>query len=205
MMRFVVTAAFAALLVLAVALWVAVLVKFTHGTAWYAELKAWQTGLGAFAGLLAILAGALYNARLARRRDDRLRRDEIRGLCLALSAELTVSAKRLRTTVRFVTEAAKEQESLTVDYWKVLNRPVFDVYEANLDKVGLLGELASEVVSTYSTLEIARRYDDRLEEVSEDGSLVDATTINVERRWGDDATKAAELARRLEAYEPPDA
>ncbi len=38
-----------------------------EGAAWYEALKKWQTGLGAFAGLLAILFGAFYNADLARK------------------------------------------------------------------------------------------------------------------------------------------
>ena len=44
---------------------------------------------GASMGLLALLIGALFNAHLYRRRDDRLRRAEARAAATALKAELT--------------------------------------------------------------------------------------------------------------------
>ena len=45
----------------------------------YSEAKEWQTGIGAFFGLVVILIGALYNAELNRDRDDRLRREDARA------------------------------------------------------------------------------------------------------------------------------
>lgn len=61
----------------------------------WSALKDMPTGtasfLGALAGsglgLIAILIGALFNAHLNRRRDDRLRRTEARSISAALSAE----------------------------------------------------------------------------------------------------------------------
>ena len=44
---------------------------------------------GAAVGLIAILIGALFNAHLNRRRDDRLRRLEARAAATALRAELS--------------------------------------------------------------------------------------------------------------------
>ena len=44
---------------------------------------------GAVVGLLALLAGAMFNAHLNRRRDDRLRRAETRSTASALRAELS--------------------------------------------------------------------------------------------------------------------
>lgn len=43
---------------------------------------------GSFVGLFALLCGALFNAYLNRRRDDRLRRQEARSTAAALRAEL---------------------------------------------------------------------------------------------------------------------
>src|SRR5712672_3531284 len=43
---------------------------------------------GSLIGLLALLAGALFNAHLNRRRDDRLRKDETRAIATAIQAEL---------------------------------------------------------------------------------------------------------------------
>jgi hypothetical protein len=42
---------------------------------------------GSFFGLVALLLGALFNAHLNRRRDDRLRSEEQRGVATALRAE----------------------------------------------------------------------------------------------------------------------
>jgi hypothetical protein len=44
--------------------------------------------VGAFVGLLALLLGALFNAHLNRKRDDRLRAEERRSVGAALRAEL---------------------------------------------------------------------------------------------------------------------
>ncbi len=49
--------------------------------------------VGAFGGLIAILFGALYNAKLNRQRDTRLRNQEIRGLCRAFAAELLICSR----------------------------------------------------------------------------------------------------------------
>jgi hypothetical protein len=43
---------------------------------------------GSFLGLLGLLLGALYNAHLNRKRDDRLRNEERRSVAVALRAEL---------------------------------------------------------------------------------------------------------------------
>jgi hypothetical protein len=43
---------------------------------------------GAAIGLIALLLGALFNAHLNRRRDDRLRREDQRAVATALRAEL---------------------------------------------------------------------------------------------------------------------
>jgi hypothetical protein len=56
---------------------------------WLGTLSQGQaTFLGWFAGLLALLVGALFNAHLNRKRDDRLRAEERRSAAIALRAEL---------------------------------------------------------------------------------------------------------------------
>ena len=54
----------------------------------YTEAKAWQTGIGAFFGLIAILAGALYNAKLNRDRDKELREEEARAVATMICREM---------------------------------------------------------------------------------------------------------------------
>ena len=57
-------------------------------TGWYAELKSWQTGIGAFLGMFALMVAALYNAKLVRKRDDYLREREARGLANVLAIDI---------------------------------------------------------------------------------------------------------------------
>jgi hypothetical protein len=52
---------------------------------------------GSLVGLLAILAGALFNAHLNRRRDDRLRQEEVRAVAVALQSELRGFHRTLTT------------------------------------------------------------------------------------------------------------
>lgn len=56
--------------------------------------------LGAFLGLLAILAGALYNAKLNRDRDDRLLLQERKALAAGLKGELMVLGMFLKSQAR---------------------------------------------------------------------------------------------------------
>src|SRR3546814_12728352 len=55
--------------------------------------KLFGDSLGAFIGLLAILVGALYNARLNRKRDDRKMQDEAKNVAAAIGAEMAVTVE----------------------------------------------------------------------------------------------------------------
>src|SRR5262245_12463618 len=52
-------------------------------------------GLGSGLGLLAIILGAMYNARKNRQRDDRLREHDRQAVAIALHAELSITYKAL--------------------------------------------------------------------------------------------------------------
>ena len=161
--------------------------------------------VGAGGGLGAILAGALYNARLNRQRDTRLRNQEIRGLCLAFAAELFDSAKKLRATAGSVDKAIEEKKPLKIENFADHYNPTTDIYRANLDKIGLLGELARDVVKAYEHLAMARG--DTREAVKNyfnDEGEINPEGTNIELLWLAPAKKAEDLAKRLEAYEPPD-
>ena len=58
----------------------------------YNEAKGWQTGIGALAGFGAIVVGALYNARLNRKRDER---DECIAIASALYGEIVILRRAL--------------------------------------------------------------------------------------------------------------
>jgi hypothetical protein len=60
---------------------------------WLEELSGGAAGFvgsvtGSSLGLVALLIGAMVNAHLNRRRDDRLRRDQTRSFAVALKSEL---------------------------------------------------------------------------------------------------------------------
>jgi hypothetical protein len=52
---------------------------------------------GSLVGLLALLIGALFNAHLGRKRDDRLRAEETRAIAAAIRAELAGLLRKLET------------------------------------------------------------------------------------------------------------
>ena len=102
-------------------------------------------------------------------------------------------------------KAIKEKVPLKIENLRDHYNPVTDIYQANLDKIGLFGELARDVVKVYEHLAVARG--DTREAVkkyfNDEGELNPMGT-NVELLWLAPAKKAEDLAKRLEAYEPPD-
>lgn len=56
--------------------------------------------IGASVGLVALLIGALFNAHLNRRRDDRLRKEDSKSLVVALRAELAALHESLSSDLR---------------------------------------------------------------------------------------------------------
>jgi hypothetical protein len=74
---------------------------------WLHDLSQGQaTFLGWLVGILTLVGGALFNARLNRNRDDRLRREDQRSIAAAMRAELSgidrrlsANSDRLRSTV----------------------------------------------------------------------------------------------------------
>ncbi len=119
---------------------------------WFTNLQNWQSGVGAFWGALfglgAILIGALFNADLNRKRDDRLREEETRALAASIHAELIASAwivSHLNNQIEIIRKAysdapdpAKFQKRVAAAQAD-LTAPTFDVFKANLDRIGLLG------------------------------------------------------------------
>jgi hypothetical protein len=69
------------------------------------------TLVGSFFGLIALLLGALFNAELNRRRDDRLRTEEQRAVATALKAEL----EGLRRTLNDAAETISQEGYLQPD------------------------------------------------------------------------------------------
>jgi hypothetical protein len=80
-------------------------------TASQAQASFVGTLMGSFFGLVALLLGALFNAWLNRRRDDRLRREDQRTVATALRAEL----EGLRRTLNDAAETVSQESYLTAD------------------------------------------------------------------------------------------
>lgn len=127
---------------------------------WYENLQNWQSGLGAYWGILgglgAILGGALFNAGLTRDRDDWLHKRESRELADALLGEITAA---YITCAAFVSSVEEQAAKKYTEDW--LKSPVrgghfaphvtTTVFDANAAKIGMLGtQLTKEIVTTFS-------------------------------------------------------
>lgn len=121
----------------------------------YSELVRWQTGIGAFFGLIAILAGVLYNAHHTRRRDDRLRQEETRALAVGLKLEIESVAFVIEKREEYIRESiAGDDEQLTsaIDYMAL---PTRAIYRASVGRIGTIpAEIVDVIVTTHSNIDI---------------------------------------------------
>jgi hypothetical protein len=102
---------------------------------------------GSCIGLIALLLGALFNAHLNRRRDERLRNEDRRALAAALKAELDGIA----TSLEMNTEELKKKIS---DFAVPNIAHSIRVLPALLSKIGLLDtEIIRKVISSHIVIE----------------------------------------------------
>jgi len=107
---------------------------------------------GSFFGLLALLFGALFNACLNRKRDDRLRREDQRAVATALRAELEALRRTLKDNAESMSQEdyAKPDENVRVPDLAQSIRIMPEV----LSKLGLLdGKTIGAVVDAYGMAE----------------------------------------------------
>jgi hypothetical protein len=120
---------------------------------WVGDLKQGQaTVLGLAGGFFTLVVGALINAGLNRRRDDRLRREDQRAVATALRAEL----EGLRRTLSDAAEAVSQEGYLKSD--EQINVPdlaqSIQIMPEVASKFGLLdGTIISAVVDAYGMVE----------------------------------------------------
>ena len=88
---------------------------------------------GAGGGLLAIILGALLNAELNRRRDDRLRREETEALIKSLASEMEAIAINARTNAAGL---RRMDRGHLASAFRMLLPPKAPVFEANAGKIG---------------------------------------------------------------------
>lgn len=127
-----------------------VLVGIGLDPTWQIELKKFPEPIGAligpFFGLVVLMVGALYNAKITRDRDDRLRKQEAQTLAVALHAELqaaAVTVYRFNQMLKIIAQAAptsdlNETHRVMAAFQADLPEPSFKVFEANLDRLGLI-------------------------------------------------------------------
>ena len=109
------------------------------------------TATGSFLGLLTLLLGALYNARLNRKRDDRIRAEERRGVAAALRAELSGIVKIIEGNVTALRENPPEADEgfLASDLAQFVR-----VMPQVLPKIGLLdAETIRTTMQAYSMID----------------------------------------------------
>jgi hypothetical protein len=119
---------------------------------------------GSSLGLIALLLGALFNAHLNRKRDDRLRRKETRALAAALRAELVGRSQSLLDNATRFKEGVKSECFIVPDIAQSIR-----VMPNVTDKLGLLDEdTIKDVIDAYVVIE---QYCDRL--ILSGGRLMD--------------------------------
>ena len=105
----------------------------------YNELKGWQNGLGAVIGFFALMAAALWNFQLNRKRDKQIRAEESNAVLSALYGEIlflrSETANLARIVARRETRGDGEyDEQFVADY----RPPDAVVFPAIISKLGLL-------------------------------------------------------------------
>lgn len=129
---------------------------------WWQALRDLQTGIGAAIGLTAIVAGAILNAALVRRRDDRLRDEERKSLAAALAGEIDAIVAHEKQLLRATEGEIDANQTNAVFFDRV--EKIFSVprdtrvYQSSLSKTGLLTpELAGDTIDFYAFFERANK------------------------------------------------
>ena len=139
----------------------------------YSELKGWQGAIGSVLGFVALICGALFNFRLNRRRDERLRNEEIVAVACALYGEIVIlrqSVARMANAVgsRYIRHGFHSGEAIDRHFVDQFALPKPKLYPALASKVGMLqSQLALEVVRFYARVEDAVAWLPRLQEDEE--------------------------------------
>lgn len=129
----------------------------------YEDLKSWQSGLGSLFGLLAILLGALYNFRLNRKRDEKIRSDEANSVAAALYGEILLLRKELAAIARSVSITfinwgmGKSRKGFDNNFLEInqISEPL--LYKSLAPKLGLLdASLLIPITEFYSNLQQAK-------------------------------------------------
>lgn len=124
----------------------------------YEELLAWQQGIGAFVGLLALVLAALFNFWLNRRRDAKLRDEEIASIITAIYGEIIQLQIEMALLAKIVANyilGDREFHAEFVEDYR-LGQPL--LYPALSHRLGLLApDMLLPLVQFYSNFDKASR------------------------------------------------
>lgn len=124
----------------------------------YSELKGWQTGIGSMFGFVALMAAALWNFHLNRRRDAALRTEEALSVATALYGEILMLRKEIGTIASVVADVELEHfRKLDKHFLKAypLSDPL--LYKALAPKIGLLSsDLVISITAFHKDLQEAK-------------------------------------------------
>lgn len=116
--------------------------------------------VGSLIGFIAIIAGALYNAKLNRDRDQALREEERKALCGALLGDLCGTVVALGDRWMFIFHLQERLEEEGFREYPLAERLAIApsmIMDASHDKMHLLPvKLAREVTYAYRSIELAR-------------------------------------------------
>lgn len=111
-------------------------------------LERFQAALVGFVGFVGVTMTLISNARLATRRDRKLRAHENETLVRALSAELQSHYRRIASIAEQMREEVPTESNLVIP---VL--PAMPIFDANLGRLGVLdGDQVSSVLEAYTLL-----------------------------------------------------
>ena len=111
---------------------------------WYAHLKEWQTAIGAAVGFTALMAGALFNFRLNRMRDEQLRSQEAASIAAALYGEVVLLRRQVALLARIVADkhitrgTSRHYREIDQEFVDAYGLPEPVLYPALAGKLGLL-------------------------------------------------------------------
>jgi hypothetical protein len=125
----------------------------------YQELKSWQGVIGSLLGFFALMAGALFNFHLNRRRDNRLRSEESLSLAAALYGEILLLSAELARVAVAVANRRFHQTELNEHFLEAFSLSEPMLYKAVAPKIGLLkAELVISITEFYKNFQQAKTW-----------------------------------------------
>ena len=145
--------------------------------------------IGVLGGLVAIVAGALINASLARRRDDRIRSQDTRSIAAELAAEFISAGSALDNAAGKVAFVASDDFDQYDKVKSLIRRPEFPIYRASL---GRMVDIDPGII--WGMAELTKQVDTYCAYIETGFS-----EPNSARSWATEVRKLADTSRRIGA------